>query len=471
MIPLFAFAQGAAAPACVLSLSAPSVAYGNYLTLSWNSQRATAGNITGVGAVGPSGSARVNPGTSGTYTGIFTGAGGTTRCAVSVSVTDRSSTVLGNPGISFDEMSQVQQAQTQVQTQTLAPTAQAPASAQNTSAPPGTYGLVGCNSAATCNFCVFIKLFQNIINFLIGLSIPLSALLFAWAGILYFSSAANPAGIEKAKKIFVSVGIGLLIAMGGWLGVQTILKTLLARDFYVSWDKINCTQTNRPMQESVSRWLSFLPPLNQTPLVPSSIPYLDMYNNTIWGSGVNQGGAGYDPDATYTSSRCPSGYYYTPSADNCFNPDTLDEVDTLYTSPVIGGSGCTNCEMIGGGFAVKNGNQVDVGFNQYLGAFSEELFARGISANDLRITEAWPPTANHSATCHYNGTCTDINCFAITCTIDTINKIQSSASAAGGCAVYETSGSCTGVSGRCLQLPPGRITAPHLSLYQNQTCN
>src|SRR3989338_5178457 len=61
-------------------------------------------------------------------------------------------------------------------------------------------GLVGCTGAANCNFCAFTGLFQSIINFLIGLSIPLSALLFAWAGILYFSSAANPAGIETAKK-------------------------------------------------------------------------------------------------------------------------------------------------------------------------------------------------------------------------------------------------------------------------------
>ncbi|OGC85929.1 hypothetical protein A3D70_00630 [Candidatus Adlerbacteria bacterium RIFCSPHIGHO2_02_FULL_54_18] len=139
-------------------------------------------------------------------------------------------------------------------------------------------GLVGCTGAANCNFCAFTGLFQSIINFLIGLSIPLSALLFAWAGILYFSSAANPAGIETAKKIFVSVGIGFLIAMGGWLGVQTILKTLLAQDFYVSWDKIDCRQANRPgsgAEESktitVAEWLSFLPPLNQTPLVPVTV--------------------------------------------------------------------------------------------------------------------------------------------------------------------------------------------------------
>jgi len=301
-----------AAPTCALSLSSRSVVYGNYLTLSWTSQRATAGGITGVGAVGPTGSARVHPGTSGTYTGVFSGPGGTGRCSVSVTVTAATNgSTIGTPGILYSEMSQQDQLrfsegityatvttpdgptyidstlgyqnyptynnatfrgvpevyqnmgtdQTQGQNQTQTP-------AQTTGTTPKVNGLVGCSGAADCNLCAFTNLFQNVINFLIGLTVPLSALLFAWAGILYFSSGANPSQTDKAKKIFFSVAIGLIIAMGGWLGIQTLLKTVLAPGYYKDWNTIDCHQSNRPMSGTVSAWLSFLPQLNQNALTP-----------------------------------------------------------------------------------------------------------------------------------------------------------------------------------------------------------
>jgi len=256
-----------AAPTCALSLSSRSVVYGNYLTLSWTSQRATAGGITGVGAVGPTGSARVHPGTSGTYTGVFSGPGGTGRCSVSVTVTTAATggTTIGFPEATFRGVPEVYQNmgtdQTQGQNQTQTP-------AQTTGTTPKVNGLVGCSGAADCNLCAFTNLFQTVINFLIGLTVPLSALLFAWAGILYFSSGANPSQTDKAKKIFFSVAIGLIIAMGGWLGIQTLLKTVLAPGYYKDWNTIDCHQSNRPMSGTVSAWLSFLPQLNQNALTP-----------------------------------------------------------------------------------------------------------------------------------------------------------------------------------------------------------
>src|SRR3989338_2193742 len=74
-----------------------------------------------------------------------------------------------------------------------------------------TLSLVPCDSAATCNLCMLSTLVQRIINFLIGISIPISAVLFAWAGILYFPQATNPANIEKARRIFSSTAIGFAI--------------------------------------------------------------------------------------------------------------------------------------------------------------------------------------------------------------------------------------------------------------------
>src|SRR3989344_1649987 len=69
---------GAANPACTLSLDPTSVTSGNSSTLSWSSTNSTGGTISGVGAVGPSGSTSVAPSQSTTYTGVFDGPGNST---------------------------------------------------------------------------------------------------------------------------------------------------------------------------------------------------------------------------------------------------------------------------------------------------------------------------------------------------------------------------------------------------------
>ncbi|MSR70956.1 lytic transglycosylase domain-containing protein [Candidatus Kaiserbacteria bacterium] len=448
-----------AAPECRLVLTGTSNEYGSNILLSWGSIRATAGTIVGIGPVGSAGSVRVYPKTSGTYTGIFTGPGGTGRCAVSVTLltTTTASGILGTPAIAFADMPTAQQptydsllpstnpnyptasfrfdsiegsatptpdapdyqtatfrigavggaalppsSDVTFRTETLNyqniqfPTAAQTPSAtfrfgdtitipdatfrfgvpnlavraeradgftvpvatfrgvpdayKNTgtdatgqgqtqtqtqtqsSSAPGVNGLVGCNSAATCGLCAFTSLFQNIINFLIGLTVPLSALLFAWAGILYFTSVGSPERTGKAKKIFFTVAIGLIIAMGGWLGIQTLLKTVLAPGFYQDWNTIDCHQTFRPGAggvgggfSTVSQWLNFLPTLNLTPVVTDTAyntaggintPYSAVDFSTGCRAGaalVNSQcydafGGVYDPVAN-TSTGCQSGDY------------------------------------------------------------------------------------------------------------------------------------------------------------------
>jgi len=114
-------------------------------------------------------------------------------------------------------------------------------------------GVNGDSAAATCNLCTFGQLLQNIINFAIGLSIPVSAILFSYAGWLYFSNRENMANIERAHKIFTSVLIGFVIAIAGWLIVQTILKTLAPG--YQSWTTFTCNNADRPMNGSIGNLL------------------------------------------------------------------------------------------------------------------------------------------------------------------------------------------------------------------------
>lgn len=108
--------------------------------------------------------------------------------------------------------------------------------------PPGVVGKTYL-IATECNLCDFGTLTQNIINYILLISIPLSVMLFAWAGILYFSSAENPGQIAKAHKIFTSVLIGFVIIVSAWLVVQTLLMVLIDRSFWgngASWNSLGC---------------------------------------------------------------------------------------------------------------------------------------------------------------------------------------------------------------------------------------
>ena len=418
-----------AAPTCALSLSSRSVVYGNYLTLSWTSQRATAGGITGVGAVGPTGSARVHPGTSGTYTGVFSGPGGTGRCSVSVTVTTAATggTTIGFPEATFRGVPDVYQNLGTDQTQTQGQTP-----AQTTGTTPKVNGLVGCSGAADCNLCAFTNLFQTVINFLIGLTVPLSALLFAWAGILYFSSGANPSQTDKAKKIFFSVAIGLIIAMGGWLGIQTLLKTVLAPGYYKDWNTIDCRQApgSRPMSGLVKDWLSFLPQLNQNALV------------TTGGGPTCSSGFTYSASAGSCSSNtepgfalpngynCPTGSTFSSSNGNCVNDLTPDITTTPQSDngSVTGASqtittsagtfSCTNCAPIPsdipGYNRAQSCSQQSGGACQADASLIQSLqgLNSGLSTTDYNqwyVSEAWPPTTYHASGDQNAGASVDIS--------------------------------------------------------------
>ncbi|MDP4020750.1 MAG: hypothetical protein Q8P58_01770, partial [Candidatus Adlerbacteria bacterium] len=116
--------------------------------------------------------------------------------------------------------------------------------------------LVPCGTDATggalsCDLCSLGRLMQNIINYLIlYVSIPLAAAMFAYAGFLYVTGAANPTQISKAHSIFKRVLIGFLIAISAWLVVQTILNAVFDKDgFFDSggdWFTLSCVSDLGP---------------------------------------------------------------------------------------------------------------------------------------------------------------------------------------------------------------------------------
>ncbi len=104
---------------------------------------------------------------------------------------------------------------------------------------PGQIVPASCNEVGGCkSICDIATVAQNILNTGIYIAVFLSAVLFAWAGWLYLTSIAG-SEISRAKEIFANVAIGLIIILGGWLVVDTLMKTLVNQSGgFGPWNKV-----------------------------------------------------------------------------------------------------------------------------------------------------------------------------------------------------------------------------------------
>ncbi|MDO8548110.1 MAG: pilin [bacterium] len=374
-LPAVALAVVAPFPTCAITITPSVVEAGGSATLTWRSTNATTGAITNIGNVDPNGSRQILPPTTAqitVYVGSFTGPGGTANCVASVQITYGS--VTGDTSVTGG-------------------TAVNPIVNPNPITPVGTGGsgtqqpsLVQCGTgvgsnytgATSCEACNLAKLVSNIINFVIGLSIPIAAVLFAWAGILYFTSGARAANMEQAKKIFSSVLIGFLIAITAWLVINTLLHALLdkGKAGFTSgnWFTVRCDTANRPIAVpgGINAVInSVLPGVNTAPPafgVSNGITY-----NTATGCAL---GSAFNPDLggcvnaddevnapiltttqtsgqTSSSSLCPSGYQYTDDATEywCQNPNNPNDIVEAYAERGLGRGSAqcsdanTNCSI------------------------------------------------------------------------------------------------------------------------------
>ena len=108
--------------------------------------------------------------------------------------------------------------------------------------------LTGDGGLPACTFCHLFEMFERIINFLFIQIIPvLAALMIAIGGVYYILSQGSPEKLTSAKKLFSSVAIGLLIAYGAWLIVNTFFMIIgITRwgGFGGGWWQINCPTTS-----------------------------------------------------------------------------------------------------------------------------------------------------------------------------------------------------------------------------------
>jgi hypothetical protein len=100
-----------------------------------------------------------------------------------------------------------------------------------------------------CTVCHLADLANNVLNAGIYIAVFLSAVLFAWAGWKYLTSVGSPGAHEKAKEILVNVLVGLLVILGGWLVIDTIMRTLTTKN--KTWNQICNSASIPPLERHV----------------------------------------------------------------------------------------------------------------------------------------------------------------------------------------------------------------------------
>ncbi len=82
-----------------------------------------------------------------------------------------------------------------------------------------------------CGFRDFIQLINNVVNFIIMISFPIAAGVFAWAGFNMMMDAGNGAKRRESIEMMKKVMIGFAIILVAWIVVNTLLKALLSPSF------------------------------------------------------------------------------------------------------------------------------------------------------------------------------------------------------------------------------------------------
>jgi hypothetical protein len=72
----------------------------------------------------------------------------------------------------------------------------------------------------------FFHVVQTLLSLAVYLGVFLAVLLFAYAGFLFVTNPANPGNIDNAKDAIKNALIGLVIILGAWLLINTVLTAL-----------------------------------------------------------------------------------------------------------------------------------------------------------------------------------------------------------------------------------------------------
>jgi len=94
-------------------------------------------------------------------------------------------------------------------------------------------GLVSCDNSIgnLCDFNALMALINKIINFILyDMVIPIAAIMFAYAGFLYLTSAGDTGKMKQAHTIFTNAAVGFIFVLAAWLIITLILDALVCKE-------------------------------------------------------------------------------------------------------------------------------------------------------------------------------------------------------------------------------------------------
>ncbi len=100
-------------------------------------------------------------------------------------------------------------------------------------------GVGTCNVIGYCTFCHSIVVTRNIINLLVNFSAALSIALIVWGALKIITSSGKPQLLQEGRKTIMSAVVGLLIVLGAWVIVNTLLHIIVGEVSF-PWSQIQC---------------------------------------------------------------------------------------------------------------------------------------------------------------------------------------------------------------------------------------
>lgn len=101
-----------------------------------------------------------------------------------------------------------------------------------------------CINCGRCNLCDVINTISGAANYILAILAPLGGLALLIAGIMYMTSGGDQNQLGAAKKAITTSIIGIILILGAWLIVNTILNSLGASN-KGNWfqPQFDCTNT------------------------------------------------------------------------------------------------------------------------------------------------------------------------------------------------------------------------------------
>ncbi len=104
----------------------------------------------------------------------------------------------------------------------------------------GRYTVI-CNQSGEgpCDFCDAIKVTANIVDFLVEITLVLAVLMIVYGALMMMISGGNEQRYTGGKSAITNAVIGIAIALGSWLIVNTIIHVLSGNP-NIPWAEIAC---------------------------------------------------------------------------------------------------------------------------------------------------------------------------------------------------------------------------------------